>query len=222
MTFAIGIAVNLIWTTSQPRPVAVDYSNAEFGTLKWRILDAKAKGQNRVELSVLGCGWDIGSLQTALSRDTVVLAELVGKKTYEDRYGLHTVYRFKTKETLVEHPNPYPKALTYTAVPSDMLPIAEDEFLIRETNGQMEIDGITVTQDSNGAQYFEDQTYLLFVWIDPSRRTAIRTATDPLGVFLVDSDGNLSSYLKRPYPLKTELEKQFKNSVNNLRHSLKK
>ena len=229
MTFAIGIAVNLIWTaaphpspTTRPHPVAVDPSTAEVGTLKWRILDAKATGLTRVELGVIACGWDIGSLRTALSRDTVVVAELVGKKTYEDTHGLYTWYRFKTKETLVEHPNPYPQTITFGSAPSDMLPIADDEFLILETNGEMEIDGITVTQDSNGAKYFEDQTYLLFVWIDPSKRTAIRTGTDPLGVFLVDSDGNLSSYVKRPYPLKTELDKRFKNSIKNLRQALKK
>ena len=103
-----------------------------------------------------------------------------------------------------------------------MLPVAEDEFLIYEVNGQMEIDGITVTQDSNGAEYFEDQTYLLFLWIEPSKRIAIRSGTDPRGVFLVDSEGNLSSYLDQPYPLKTELGKRFNNSIENLRKHLKK
>jgi hypothetical protein len=231
MTFAIGFAVHLILSAAPPpslppspparqQPVAVDYSNAEPGTLRWRIGDAKAKGETRVRLGGIGCGIDIGSLRTALSRDTVVVAELVGKKTYEDLYGLHTWYRFKTKETLVEHP--YPKGLKFDSAPSDMLPIAEDEFLLQEINGEMEIDGITVTQISNGVKYSEGQTYLLFVWIDPSKRTAVRAGTDALGVFRVDSDGNLSSLVKEDYQLKNQVEKRFKNSLDNFRQAVKK
>jgi hypothetical protein len=102
-----------------------------------------------------------------------------------------------------------------------MLPIAEDEFVIQETNGQMVIDGVTVVQSSNGAKYLEDQTYLLFLWIEPSNRTAVRSSTDPLGVFLLDSDGNLNSYIDRPYPLKTDLDKRFGNSIYNLGRALR-
>ena len=224
ITFATGIGAQ--WASTfispyQPSPGA-HYANVEAGTLRARILEAKAKGENTVELSVLACGWEMGGLQQALSRDTVVLAELVEKKTYEGSYGLHTWYRFKIEETLVERTHPLPNLHKGRSGPSDMLPVAEDEFLINETNGQMEIDGVTVIQRSNGAKYLEAQTYLLFLWIDPSQRIATRAGTDPLGVFLVDTDGNLSSYIDQPYPLKTELNKRFKNSVNNMRQALKK
>lgn len=224
VTFATGIVAP--WASTfipphQPSPGA-HYANVEAGTLRARILEAKARGENTVELGVLSCGWEIGDLQEALSRDTVVLAELVEKKTYEGSYGLHTWYRFKIKETLVERAQPLPNLHKGRSGPSDMHPIAEDEFLIHETNGQMEIAGVTVVQRSNGAEYREAQTYLLFLWIDPSQRIATRTGTDPLGVFLVDRDGNLNSYINEPYPLKTELNKRFKNSVNNMRQALKK
>lgn len=228
IAFAIGIVA--YWASTyrsaksppQPPRLETSYAHAEAGTLRARILEAKARGDHRVELGVLACGWDIGGLRQALARDTVVLVELVGKKTYEERYGLHTWYRFKIQETLVAHPPPRLENWYFSSAPPDMLPIAEDEFLVQETNGRMEIDGVTVIQHSNGAAYLEDQTYLLFLWIDPSKRTATRTGTDPLGVFLVDNDGNLSSYLNRPYPLKTELGKRFKNSVHNMRRALKK
>jgi hypothetical protein len=227
LTFAIGIGAQWASTfippesTPQQPTHATYYPSAEPGTLRARILEAKANGDKVVELSVLGCGWDIGSLQKALSRDTVVLAELVGKKTYEGPYGLYTWYRFRIKETLVENAPPRFDYL-FQSPPSDMLPIAEDEFLVHETNGRMEIDGITVIQHSNGPAYLEAQTYLLFLWINPSKRTAIRSSTDPLGVFLVETDGNLSSYIDQPYPLKSHLAKRFKNSVNNMRQALKK
>lgn len=228
ITFAIGIGAH--WASTfippqsepqQPRPGA-SYASPEPGTLRARVLEAKAKGDNTVQLGVIGCGWEIGDPQTALSRDTVVLAELMGKKTYEDTYGLHTWYRFKIKEILVENAPPRFDHLRFQSAPAGMLPIAEDEFLVQEANGRMEIEGVTVIQHSNGVGYLKDQTYLLFLWIDPSKRTAIRTATDPLGVFLVDNDGNLRSYVDSPYPLKTHLANRFRNSVTNMRQGLKK
>ena len=227
IAFAIGIVAHWAATYRPPKPapqqspIEASPASAEPGTLRAKILEAKVTGTNTVQIVVIACGWDIGGLRNALARDTVVLAELVGKKTYEDTYGLHTWYKFKIKETLVEHTPPRLDWL-FPSAPSDMLPIAEDEFLVEEANGRMEIDGVTVIQHSNGARYLEDQTYLLFLWIDPSKRTATRTGTDPLGVFLVDNDGNLSSYINRPYPLKTDLGKRFKNSVNNMRQALKK
>jgi hypothetical protein len=208
----------------QPPPLKVEKIEvtADIGTLERDIQEAKARGDNTVEIGVIGCGAAIGSLQQELSRDTVVLADLVGKKTYAETFGLRTWYRFKTRETLVEHPTPRYLAGKLKSGPSDMLPIAEDEFLIEEANGQMVIDGVTVTQHSNGARFLEGHTYLLFLWIDPSTRTAVLSSSDPLGVFLVDSDGNLSAYVDEPHPFKTALAKRFNNSVNNLRGYLKK
>jgi hypothetical protein len=234
ITFAIGIGV--YWTTTfrapklatqqpaqqQPPPPA-SYESADPGTLRASILEAKARGENTVEIGVIGCGWDIGRLWQALSIDSVVLAELVGKKTYADTWGLRTWYRFKLKETLVEHRPPRRSDWMFQGgAPSDMLPIAEDEFLIQGSNGRLEIDGVTVIQSSNGPRYLEDQTYLLFLWIDPSTRTAISAGTDAHGVFLVDNDGNLRSYVDDDYPLKSDLAKRFNNSIDNMRQALKK
>jgi hypothetical protein len=228
MTFAIGFAVHWALTVTPPQPTppqpspVVSYTTAEPGSLRARILEAKDNGDNKVEIAVIGCGWEMGGLRKALSSDTIILAELVGKKTYEDTFGLHTWYRFKIKETLVEHTPPRLNYSVFQSAPSDMLPIAEDEFLLQGANGRMEIDGVTVIQHSNGAAYLENQTYLLFLWIDRSLRTAIPTGTDAFGVFLVDNDGNLTSYVDQPYRLKTDIAKRFKNSVNNMREALKK
>ena len=231
ITFAIGIAAQYVSTfippvstptLQQPR-VEISHESADPGTLRETILVAKARGEKTVELSVLACGSDIGRLQTALSRDTVVLAQLVTKKTYADTWGLSTWYKFKIKETLVDHEPPrlkdYPP---FQSAPSDMLPIAENEFVIEESNGRIEIDGVTVIQHSNGVWYSQDKTYLMFVWLDASKRTAFRSSTDPLGVFLVENDGNLTSYVDDDYPLKTDLRKRFNNSIDNLREALKK
>jgi hypothetical protein len=230
ITFAIGLAAQFVSTFIPPEstpilqqpPVEISHETAEPGTLRASILEAKARGENTVELASIGCGFDIGRLQTALSLDTVVLAQLVGKKTYADTWGLRTWYKFKIKETLVDHAPPRLKYSPFQNAPSDMLPIAEDQFVVEETNGRMEIDGVTVIQHSNGVWYSEDKTYLLFLWLDPFTRTAFRAGTDAVGVFLVDNDGNLTSYVDHDYPLKTDLGKRFNNSVNNMREALKK
>ena len=230
IAFAIGMAVYLFWNTlrtsptTPPPPLKVEKVEvtADIGTLKRHIQEAKARGDNTVELAILACGWGIGNLQEELSRDTVVLADLVEKKTYADTFGLRTWYRFKTRETLVDHHPPRHLAGEFQSGPSDMLPVAEDEFLIEEINGEMVIDGVTVTQRSNGAKYLEGQTYLLFLWLDHATRIAIRSATDPAGVFLVDNNGNLSAYVDQQYPLRTALAKRFNNSINDLRRYLER
>jgi hypothetical protein len=231
ITFVIGIAAYWAWTAAPAPPTPpqhpiqtteAKYPKADPGTLKREIQDAKARGENTVELSVIVCGSDIGSLQAALSRDTVVVADLLDKQTYADTFGLRTWYRFKTREILVEHPYPRHSPFSFADAPSDMLPIAEDEFLIEEANGQMEIDGVTVKQYSNGPRYREDQTYLLFLTMETSKRMAFRSGTDPLGVFLVDSNGNLTPYLDKPYSFATQLAKRFNNSLANLRETLRK
>jgi hypothetical protein len=196
--------------------------HGEWGTLKGHILDAKAEGLDEVQLSVLACGWDIGSLREALARDTVMLAEVVGKKTFADQYDLRTWYRFKVIDTFSE--KPMPKYLTYSSLPDppkDIQPLREDEFVMLETNGQMEIDGVRVTQYSNGVVYSVGDTYLIFLHLDPSKRVAVRSATDPLGVFLVGKDGTFRAYLDEPYTFRDQMARRFGNSIEKLRKSLK-
>jgi hypothetical protein len=90
ITFAIGIGAYWVTTFRAPKPATqqptqqqpppqASYESADPGTLRANILEAKARGENTVEIVVIGCGWDVGRLWQALSLDSVVLAELVGK-----------------------------------------------------------------------------------------------------------------------------------------------
>jgi hypothetical protein len=203
----------------EQRPSA---QHGEWGTLKGEVLDAKAEGLDEVELYVLGCGSDIGRLNVALGRDTVVLAEVNGKKTLADPFGLRTWYRFKIVETLSEKPMPkYPTYNSLPDPPSEMQPLSRDEFVLLEANGQMEIDGVRVIQRSNGVAFKEGETYLLFLHIEPRKRVGVRSAADPVGVFLVAKDGTFKSYIDRPYPFRDEMTKRYGNSIEKLRTALK-
>jgi len=196
--------------------------NQEWGTLKGQILDAKAEGLDEVELSLLSCGWDIGSLDEALGRDTIVLAEVSGKKTLADVWGLRTWYRFRILESLSEKPMPkYPNYDSLPDPPEEMRPLKEDEFVILEANGQMEIDGVRVTQRSNGVVFKEGGTYLLFLHIEPRKRVGVRSGTEPSGVFLVAKDGTFKAYIDGPHPLRDQLAKRFGNSIEKLRTALR-
>ena len=207
------------WFPEQPMP---SVQHGAVGTLKGRILDAKAEGLDEVQLSVLICGWDIGNLREALQRDTVMLADVIDKKTFADTDGLRTWYQFRIVETLSEKPLPkYPMYSTFPDPPEEMMPLQEDEFVMVETNGQMVIDGVRVTQLSNSVRYSVGGTYLIFLHLDPAKRFAVRSGTDPTGVFLVGKDGTFKAYIDEPHPLRDDLYKQYGNSIENLRRALK-
>ncbi len=179
------------WFPEQPRP---SVQHGEVGTLKGRILDAKAEGLDEVKLNVIICGWDIGNLREALKRDTVMLAEVVGKQTVANQDGLSSWYKFKMVDTFSEKPFPqYPIYSSFPDPPEEMRPLKEDEFVMIETNGQMEIDGVRVTQLSNSVRYTVGGTYLIFLHLDPAKRVAVRAGTEPTGVFLVEKDGSFSA-----------------------------
>jgi hypothetical protein len=194
----------------------------QWATLKGRILDAKAEGLDEVELSLLSCGYDIGGLREVLARDTIVLAEMVGKKTVAGHDTLTTWYRFRIVETFSQKPMPkYPNYDSLPDPPEEMRPLKEDEFVILEANGQMEIDGVRVIQRSNGVEYRDGASYLLFLHIEPRKRVAVRSGTDPLGVFLVAKDGTFKPYIDSPYPLRDQMTKRYGNSIEKLRTALK-
>ncbi|MFN2493619.1 MAG: hypothetical protein ABR501_12140 [Pyrinomonadaceae bacterium] len=207
--------------TSQRAPAIVQ--QGEPGSLQRHIHDAKAAGLHEVQLGLISCGWDIGNLRQALARDSVILAEVTGKETFADIYDLRTWYRFKIIDTFSE--KPMPRYATYFSLPDppeDMQPVKADEFVALEANGQLEIDGVKVTQRSNGVEYAVGGTYLIFLHIDPSKRVAVRSGTDPLGVFLVSKDGTFKPYVDVQYPLRDQLSKRFGNSIAKLRDGLKK
>jgi hypothetical protein len=207
------------WFPEQPRP---SVQHGEVGTLKGRILDAKAEGLDEVKLSVIICGWDIGNLREALKRDSVMLAEVVGKQTFADTDGLRSWYKFKIVDMLSEKPfPPYPIYSSFPDPPEEMRPVKEDEFVMIETNGQMEIEGVRVTQLSNSVRYSVGGTYLIFLHLDPAKRVAVRAGTEPTGVFLVDKDGTFRAYIDRPHPLRDELARRYRNSIAKLRMALK-
>ncbi len=205
-----------------PAALPPSAQHGEWGTLKGRILDAKAEGLDEVQLSLLICGWDIGNLRQALQRDTVMLADVIDKKTFPDTYGLRTWYRFRIVDTLSEKPMPkYPTYSNYPDPPAEMMPLQENEFVMVETNGQMVIDGVHVTQFSNTVRYSVGGTYLIFLHLDPAKRVAVRSGTEPTGVFLVGKDGTFKAYTDGPHPLRDALEKQYGNSIENFRRALK-
>lgn len=199
------------WFPEEPLP---SVQHGEVGTLKGRILDAKAEGLDEVQLSLVICGWDTGNLWQALARDTVMLAEVIGKKTFADTYDLRTWYKFKIVDTLSEKPFPqYPIYSSFPDTPEEMRPLKEDEFVMIETNGQMEIDGVRVTQRSNSVRYSVGGTYLIFLHLDPAKRVAVRAGTEPTGVFLVGKDGTFKAYIDEPHPLRDQLASQYGNSI---------
>jgi ligand-binding SRPBCC domain-containing protein len=225
LTFAIGITASTSWkacrrfiNSSEAKQLTAKDEQAEYGSLKWHIHQVKARGEKEFVTGVLGCGMEVSTLNEALSNYSVVVAQLIEKRTYAEKHGLHTWYKFRVLETLSHRPLPhYSQWSSYVNPPSDLLPVGADELLMQGADGSMVIDEVTVIQRSNSPDYLPTKRYLLFVELDSSRRLATVPWPDEIGIFTVDADGKVKATDNLSYDLKDQMGKLFGNSVGRLK-----
>ena len=224
LTFAIGITASMSWkayqrfiNSNEPELLSAKVEQAEYGSLKWHIQQAEARGEKEFVTGVLGCGMGVSTLNEALSNYSVVVLQLIEKRTYAENHGLHTWYKFRVLETLSHKPLPhYSRWSSYVPLPSD-LPVGADELLMQGGDGSIVIDGIMVIQHSNSPDYLPSKQYLLFVELDSSRRLAVVPWSDEIGIFTVDADGVVKATDNLSYNLKDQIGKRFGNSVERLK-----
>jgi hypothetical protein len=224
LTFAIGTAASVgskayqrFMNSSEREKLAARDQQAEYGSLKWHVQQAKARGEKEFVTGVLACGTEVSTLNQALSTYSVVVAQLIEKRTYAEKYGLQAWYKFRVLETLSYKPlPPYSRWSSYVPLPSD-LPVGADEILMQGGDGSIVIDGVTVIQRSNGPDYLPSKEYLLFVELDSSRRLAAVPWPDEAGIFIVDADGVVKATDNLSYDLKDQMGERFGNSVERLK-----
>jgi hypothetical protein len=224
LAFAIGIAASIgskayqrFMNSREREMLTAKDEQAEYGSLKWHIQQAKARGEKEYVTGVLACGTEVSTLNQALSTYSVVVAQLIEKRTYAENYGLHTWYKFRVLETLSYKPLPrYSRWSSFVPQPSD-LPVGADEILMQGGDGSIVIDGVTVIQRSNSPDYLPSKQYLLFVELDPSRRLAAVPWPDEAGIFIVDADGVVKATDNLSYDLKDQMGERFGNSVERLK-----
>lgn len=229
LTFFIGIALSFSWSVfrqsleSKKKNASTPNTQwAEYGTLKWNVQMAKARGEKEYAISSISCGMGVSTLKEALSSYTIVLAHPVEKKTFMNTHGLNTWYKFKVSETLSSKPiqDFHRELLSNIEIPIDLLPVNSDEILISERGGVLEVEGVKVAVYSNSPHYSLSSRYLLFLEFDSDKRVGFVPWTDEIGTFTIDDSGRLKATDNDSYDLKEKIASRFGNSVERLKSYL--
>ena len=196
-----------------------------------RIELARLRGQRQLLLPAVINNWTFDmpanpeAADQALSNYTVVIAQLIGKKSYmsgEEGAGDEgiggTWNKFRIIETLSQAP-PQPQLGTWSHIPEEWLPVGENEFLMHSHGGTVTIDGVEVTQyEASIPPFREGQRYLLVLSLDPSTRIGTM-ALGLYGYSPVNSDNTLDA--RRYHTLQEVIRTRHGGSIEQLRNALR-
>ncbi|MCA1642629.1 MAG: hypothetical protein LC785_11910 [Acidobacteria bacterium] len=196
------------------------------GQLQWYAQRAKVKGETRVELPAPIPEYNGSSGSTtidkALELSGAVIAEPIREKVVsndsQDEIG--TWYKFKIVEVLSKPAIPACPNCRFLEPPADLLPLAEDEFLISKYGGTLIIDGVKVSMsDGEWPPFQRGKQYLILLSLYTSGVGEVMGG--PRGVFAVNSDGTAEPVSGIPHPIKQGMKEKFGNLVGKLREHLK-
>ena len=189
--------------------------------LRWYAAQAKSEGRREIKIPSLKIEYSGDStaitLDEALKVSTVVVAQLVEKKSYEQSgNNIVTWNKFRITDVLSEaQETPCPLCLS-DKPPQEMLPLQSREFLLSKSGGRINIDGVAVEQvESAFPEFQENRTYVLFLTLHPTG--VAETIGGPVGVFRLDDRGNALPVSDSSHLLKKEFKDKFGNSPERLR-----
>lgn len=199
-------------------------------TISGRAAQASAQGEFIIN-SVEGGEFDhVDTLDDALSRYTVVVAEPILSRSYVvDDIGVRTWYKMRVDETLSQRPVFQCTGCDPTFMPdppADMLPLNAGEILIYRGGGNVVVGNVTVDYEVEQFPAFNiSQKYLLFLNYDASRSVAsvdlgpvgafVVTSPDLLTTFFTDADGLVVSS-----GVSDDMSARFNNSLSQFRNFL--
>jgi hypothetical protein len=157
--------------------------------------------------------------ETILSHATAVIAQPVDSYTYAPNdEDIVTWYKFKVIETLKEGAT-CRRCATHRP-PNELLPIAEDEFLLYRYGGTLNIDGVEVTRGESGFPPFsKNKKHLLFLMKGPDGSVSLVAGRS--GTYTVTPEGVIEPMDMNRHPLKEAIEQRFSNSAEQLKQHLK-
>lgn len=216
----IGVAltlalVMLAFYTRQQAPWA------ERNSIKQIARQAKAEGKKAVKMAgptqnYAGRNIDFS---TALSSFSLVTAEAVENKSYSfDTNDILTWYKFRLLETISAKPT-CTTCMPASEIPLDAAPLRTDEFVVINSGGTLNIDGVGVTvENKDFPPFVNGQKYLLFVSFTPSKVTLI--AGGPSGVFRIKGNDDLEA-LESSRPIAEAIEKRFGRKLTAVKSHIK-
>jgi hypothetical protein len=199
----------------------------ENGSLRWRVQEAKRRGERQDGIFIHNCGTVLTNpqeaLKDALSNFAVIVAEPIEKKSYEGKYYVKTWYRFRIIETLNPRPLAHcPGCINSSDPPSDLPPVGNDEILILQSGGTIMIDGVEVIDSfSRQPSYSLSQKYLLFLIPGSTKWNSIQ-GLGSAGIFEVDSKGILKHTTSHHNALSIYFLKHHQNSLDRLKSDIQR
>jgi hypothetical protein len=184
----------------------------------------KARGKDRATLPAVSVLYpiapDADTLDQILSKYTIIVAELISQRSYVDQHEKITSWcKFRALDTITQAP-PLQSFASRT-IPSDLLPIAEDEFLVPREGGVITLDGVQIIQHELTVPEFKaSQKYLLLVSFDPVTKIA-EMAFGPQSILPIKADRSLDSS-QQEHLLQRALTIHHRGSIDQLTRDLKK
>ena len=193
------------------------------GRLRQAVLEAKANSLTQIRIpppASLPTGVD--DIDTVAADYTVIVARPVQTiVSTVDSESIVTWYKVKAEETVIRQANVSADRLPELKIPPELLPLAANEFVMREAGGAVTIDGITVDEPRPiNLGFIPGQRFLLFLDLEAGGTFAALAALGD-GVYFVAPDGTLRPLARPDRPLVREVETRFSNRLDFLRPYLK-
>lgn len=194
------------------------------GTIAWHVKQAKTKGKKKVSLLPIEENPAVVTgLEDAFSQYTVLIAQLVEKKSLAQEASIVTWNRLRVLEFLSQPTTPScAKCLSGLNAPPDLVPLI-NEVLVPTQGGAVTVDGVEVDAEGKGldGHFKPGQKYLLFLSLDPAERIG-KLALIQYGVFTLDANNRIQSIAAGDDPLKRDLGARVGNSLSTLKEHTKK
>lgn len=189
--------------------------------LRWFAQEARNEGKQTItipsrEMRYSGDSTAI-TLDEALKISTVVLAQLVEKKSYnQSGNNIVTWNKFRIKEVLSEAQEISCPQCPSDNPPQEMLSLKSQEFLLSKSGGRLTVDGVDIQQmESAFPEFQENRVYLLFLTLRPTG--VAETIGGPVGVFRLNDKGDALPLSESQHLIKKEFKQRFANSPEGLK-----
>jgi len=191
-------------------------------TLAERVQDARQQGKNRVVFPApIGIPFHVKSLSEAFDNFQVLVVQPISQESYpQGDSDIVTWHRLKVIDDL-SHAN---ARQTSHQELEGLLPrnialqdIGNDEVLVRQAGGILNIDGITLIQETDRFPLLSiHQRYLLFLSRSRSEKIA-SMELGPDGVLAIDQKGQLSPLVEHEHPVNNEIRQSYGSSLTRLK-----
>jgi hypothetical protein len=202
---------------------AAQQPTAPEGSIRWSAQQARAAGQNEVDVITAVSYHGPADISEAISSDSILVGQLVNSATSWDETtgSITTWYKFSVLESLAQRPyNPCAECTT-PSVPAALLPLSAGQIVVPLSGGSVLMDDVVVEEIVSGFSGFvQGQNYLLFLNLDPSTNIG-QLDYGPSGALLVTTQNTFARTIELAEgqldPISSGLATQYSNSLTQLR-----